>query len=578
MTPPSIHELAGWLTDPRGRAEAAARISSMLGVAAFVILLRDPEIGAPRPAPGFPQTLPGGPTWTRLLARAAAGGEFTAEIAFPDRQTLTTARVFAADNGAVFLLIGGEPTLSPTEFGRVPLLSALLYAELAQSSAKGVAKAAQDATQRATMLASALDSARNEIERKAAELSVALIEADRLNAELRELNETLEQRVAAEIEERMRAEEGLRHAQRLEALGQLTGGVAHDINNLLTPIIGSLDLLRMRHNDERSQRQIGAALASADRAKSLVSRLLAFARRQVLQPKPVDVGQAVEGLRDFMASSLGPSIQLTLDVAEGLPPAQVDPVQLELAIINLAINSRDAMPTGGTLTITTSAHDVGAAQSPDLRPGRYVCITIADTGEGMDEATLRKAVEPFFTTKGLGKGTGLGLSMVHGLAAQSGGRLELTSRPAVGTTATLWLPVSDGPVEGLIVDEAVPPEATDRRIILVVDDEDLVRATTADLLSELGYEVVEASSASDALIRLRKGLHPDLIVTDQKMPGMTGRELAREVMAAHAELPVLLITGYDELSGDETQGLEILSKPFRYSDLANKVAALLERK
>lgn len=540
-----------------------------------MILLCDPEIGAPRPAPGFPQTLPGGPTWTKLLARAAAGGAFTTEIAFPDRQTLTTAHVFAAGDGAVFLLIGGEPTLSPTEFGRVPLLSALLYAELAQSSARGVAKAAQDATQRATMLASALDGARNEIERKAAELSAALGEADRLNAELRELNETLEQRVGAEIEERMRAEEGLRHAQRLEALGQLTGGVAHDINNLLTPIIGSLDLLRMRHDDERSRRQIGAALASADRAKSLVSRLLAFARRQVLQPRPVDIGQVVGSLRDFIASSLGSSIKLIIDVAEGLPPARVDPVQLELAIINLTLNSRDAMPAGGTLTITASARDAEPAPSPELRPGRYVCITIADTGEGMDEATLQKAVEPFFTTKGLGKGTGLGLSMVHGLAAQSGGRFELTSRLAFGTTASLWLPTSNGPVEGAIGDEAATLGATGRRTILVVDDEDLVRATTADLLSELGYHVVEASSARDALIHLQKGLHADLIITDQKMPGMTGRELALEVMATNAGLPVLLVTGYDELSGDGPQALEILAKPFRYSDLANKVAALL---
>jgi PAS domain S-box-containing protein len=399
---------------------------------------------------------------------------------------------------------------------------------------------------------------------------------DQKNAEamLRDLNETLEQRVAERATELAVAQEALRQAQKMEAMGQLTGGVAHDFNNLLTPIIGSLDLLhRKALGGEREQRLVEGALQSAERAKTLVQRLLAFARRQPLQPGPVDLPELVRGLVELVASTSGPRIRIETRLDPSLPFARADSNQLELAILNLAVNARDAMAGGGTLTIAATAEKVAAGQVGGLAAGAYVRLTVADTGVGMDAATLARAVEPFFSTKGIGRGTGLGLSMVHGLAAQLGGALTLDSRQGEGTVAALWLPVSDSvPVSPAARPEAQAVPAAKAGTVLLVDDEPLVRASTADMLGELGFEVVEADSGADALALVDVQV-PDLVITDHLMPGLSGTDLALILAAERPGLPVLIVSGYAELDGLPAD-LPRLTKPFRQADLADCIANL----
>jgi len=378
----------------------------------------------------------------------------------------------------------------------------------------------------------------------------------------------------ADVTDKKRTEEALRQAQKMEAIGQLTGGVAHDFNNLLTPIMGSLDMLRRRvTGDERAQRTVDLALQATSRATTLVQRLLAFARRQDLEARSVDVADLLAGIEELVARSLGSGVRVVVEAPASLPPAHADPNQLELAILNLAINARDAMPGGGTLTIRARERELGRA-APDLKAGRYVRLSVSDTGVGMDEGTLRRAIEPFFSTKGVGKGTGLGLSMVHGLAAQLGGALRLSSTPGVGTTAELWLPVAAEPVASAAVPATAPHRAERAAVVLLVDDEDLVRAGTADMLADLGYRVVEAGSGREALAKLREGLAPDLLVTDYLMPDMNGADLALEAVRAQPDLPVLMITGYTNLER-QTGNLPRLMKPFRQEELAARVAALL---
>ncbi|MCP3734239.1 PAS domain S-box protein [Sphingomonas sp. RP10(2022)] len=375
----------------------------------------------------------------------------------------------------------------------------------------------------------------------------------------------------AELEQ---AQEALRQSQKMEAMGSLTGGVAHDFNNLLTPIIGSLDMLvRKGVGSERERRLIDGALQSAERAKTLVQRLLAFARRQPLQPTAVDVARLIEGMVGLLASTLGPAIDMRVDLADDLPPAKADPNQLEMALLNLAVNARDAMPEGGELTITARRETVRGRHASGVRPGHYLRLCVGDTGTGMDEATLLRATEPFFSTKGVGKGTGLGLSMVHGLAAQLGGGLSIDSTPGHGTTIELLLPIS-----AILVGDAEPDDAPSRAmeargVALLVDDEDLVRMSTADMLVDLGYEVVEASSAEEALALLQNGIEPDLVVTDHLMPGMSGAHLARELKAHRPGLPVLIVSGYAEADGIDPD-IARLTKPFRIADLAESLSAL----
>ena len=369
------------------------------------------------------------------------------------------------------------------------------------------------------------------------------------------------------------AQEALRQSQKMEAMGSLTGGVAHDFNNLLTPIIGSLDLLHRKGiGSDRERRLIDGALQSAERAKTLVQRLLAFARRQPLQPMAVDVPELVGGMIDLIESTLGPTIALNVDLKSDLPPAQADPNQLEMALLNLAVNARDAMPDGGTLTIAASCESI-RNPTAGLARGRYLRLSVTDTGMGMDEDTRRRAIEPFFSTKGIGKGTGLGLSMVHGLTAQLGGALLIDSIPGQGTTITLCLPVSVTASATEQQSAGVEAVREGRGIALLVDDEELVRMSVAHMLIDLGYEVTEAGSAHEALRLIREGLSPDLLVTDHLMPGMTGAELARKLKDERPALRMLIVSGYAEAEGIDSD-IPRLTKPFRSADLAASLSAL----
>jgi signal transduction histidine kinase/CheY-like chemotaxis protein len=416
---------------------------------------------------------------------------------------------------------------------------------------------------------SALRGRRRQYEARARLTSLAGSQAD-----LRQANETLEARVDERTREHQSALAQLHEAQKLETLGQLTGGVAHDFNNLLTPVIGSLDLLRRRlPEDEKSQRLIDGALQAASRAATLVQRLLAFARRQDLQPRSIDIISLLAGMQDLIARSIGPMIEISADLPAALPPARVDPNQLELAILNLAINARDAMAGGGRLKITAQAERTKPGES--LPEGEYIRIAISDTGIGMDQATLRRAIEPFFSTKGIGRGTGLGLSMVHGLAAQLGGVLNLRSTPGQGTTAEIYLPVADEPAQHEEGGHPALVKAPRPATILLVDDEEIVRFGTAEMLADMGYDVVQAASGAEALRLMRGTSQIDMLVTDYLMPGMNGVELARHALAVAPGTLVLIISGYSTIADGPGAHLPRLAKPFRQADLARRVAELL---
>jgi PAS domain S-box-containing protein len=387
--------------------------------------------------------------------------------------------------------------------------------------------------------------------------------------------------VVVDLTERVRADnqyrqmqETLRQSQKMEAMGQLTGGVAHDFNNLLTPIIGSLDLLQRRAGfTDRELRLIDGALQSAERAKTLVQRLLAFARRQPLQTQAVDMVRLVDGMAELVASTSGPQIRVRSDITKGLPPALADHNQLEMAILNLCVNARDAMPDGGTLTIAASAEAPPADDDHGLAPGDYIRLSVIDTGTGMDEEALRRAVEPFYSTKGIGKGTGLGLSMVDGLASQLGGMMKIASRLGFGTRIDLWLPVSKPHLLERSEAGKSTPIARFKGRVLVVDDEPAVRITTADMLQGLGYDTVEADDAGEAEKLLRSGRHFDLVVTDHLMPGKSGAELATTIRRHWPATSVLIVSGY---AGAEAIAPDIprLAKPFREADLARAISQL----
>ena len=377
---------------------------------------------------------------------------------------------------------------------------------------------------------------------------------------------------AADITARRQAEEALRQSQKLEAIGQLTGGIAHDFNNLLTPIVGSFDLLQRKcRDDPQALRLISGVLQSAERARLLVQRLLAFARRQHLEARAVDLEQLVRGMLDLIGRSLGPRIEVRVEMAEDLPAARVDPNQLEVALLNLAVNARDAMPDGGIISISAKIAGM-ESEVQGIAPGRYICLSVADDGSGMTPETLARAVEPFFTTKAIGKGTGLGLSMVHGLAAQSGGQLTLESTLGKGTTATLWLPAVDhSRVESQAATHETEVPARPMSVLLV-DDDDLVRAGAAVMLEAFGHSVVQVSSAARALDHLASREHFDVLVTDQRMPGMTGVDLIRRARFMRPDLPAVLITGYTDAIDPDASTLPVLAKPFRAAELARAVA------
>ena len=410
-------------------------------------------------------------------------------------------------------------------------------------------------------------------------------------AALRRVNDDLERRVAErtaqlersharvldEARQREEAEDKLRQAQKMEVIGQLTGGIAHDFNNLLMAVLTNVALLRKQVGDDaRALRLIDGAEQGAKRGAALTQRLLAFARRQSLKVDPVDVGALVEGLRDLLERSVGSDVQLDYAIATDLPPALADSNQLELALLNLVVNARDAMPEGGLITII--ADEMTSEEAPDLKAGRYVRLSVVDNGAGMDEETLQRAIEPFFSTKELGKGTGLGLSMIHGLAVQLNGVLRLGSTPGKGTRAELYLPVSTLPTE--VSESAMPSnpetsEPTARARILLVDDDVLIAMSTAGMLEDLGHEVIEANSGASALEALLANQGVDLMITDFAMPGMNGAQLAIEARRLHPHLPILLATGYAEMPKGANIELPRLGKPYSQTELAREIGRLL---
>jgi signal transduction histidine kinase len=412
-----------------------------------------------------------------------------------------------------------------------------------------------------------LETLNAELERRVAERT----------AELAHANADLEQRVEERTREREAALAQVHEMQKVESLGQLTGGVAHDFNNLLMAVLGNLDLLR-KHvpDDPKARRLIDGAIQGAERGATLTKRMLAFARRQELKPETVDVPSLVDSMVEMLGRSLGPGVRITTDFEPDLPPTRVDPNQLELALLNLALNGRDAMPLGGKLVISAHREHVLAGDVPGLAPGDYVCIAEQDTGHGMDEVTLKRATEPFFTSKGAGRGTGLGLSMVDGLVAQSGGAMRITSRPGLGTTVEMWLPVSQV-TEATRPRPAPMPSVEDTRScrVLVVDDDPIVLSGTAAMLEDLGHAAIEAASAEQALELLRAEPTFDLIITDHAMPGMTGTELAAQIRLAWPKLPVVIATGYADLPAEVQLGLPRLSKPYRQQELAELVGRMI---
>jgi signal transduction histidine kinase/ActR/RegA family two-component response regulator len=410
-----------------------------------------------------------------------------------------------------------------------------------------------------------------QLERFNAELEQRVAER---TAELQRFNEELEQRIEERTRERETALAQLFEAQKMDTIGQLTGGVAHDFNNLLMAVLGSLTLLekRLPPDDQHNRRLLQNAVQGAQRGAALTQRLLAFSRRQELKPESVDLGQLVSGMVDLLKRALGLGVELSLDFPSTLPPVLADANQLELALLNLALNARDAMQGGGKLSIAASAEvHVKARPGQPLSPGDYVRISIIDNGSGMDDATLAKATEPFFTTKGPGKGTGLGLSMVHGLAAQSGGLLQIRSEPNVGTTIELWLPramTSAVSVSRLQQTTEASPLTTPCRV-LIVDDDHLVMTGTSAMVDDLGHESIEAHSAEEALTKLDSGLEIDVVITDHAMPVMTGLQLAALIQERYPGLPIILATGYAELPSEPAaMGLLKLAKPCTQHDIA----------
>jgi PAS domain S-box-containing protein len=386
-------------------------------------------------------------------------------------------------------------------------------------------------------------------------------------------------KVTRDITERMEAQRALEQArqtlmqaQKLDALGQLTGGVAHDFNNLLMAVLGSLELLRKRlPPDPRARALLENAVQGAERGAALTQRMLAFARKQELALEGVDTATLVRGITGLMERSLGPSVRLVTRFPRSLPPAITDANQLEAALLNLAVNARDAMPGGGQITIEAQAVAVPRDSDTGLPPGGYVRLSITDEGTGMDPQTLARASEPFFTTKGIGKGTGLGLSMVHGLAEQSGGRMMISSEPGRGTRVELWLPEADAvgePKPALPGSEA--EAGAEPCVVLAVDDDPLVLLNTTAMLEDLGHTVISAASAEEALAALRAGA-VDLVITDHAMPEMTGHQLALEIRRTQPELPVVLATGYAELPPEVDANLPRLAKPYSQAELARVV-------
>ncbi|WP_233137143.1 hybrid sensor histidine kinase/response regulator [Agrobacterium vaccinii] len=413
-------------------------------------------------------------------------------------------------------------------------------------------------------------------------------ERDRAISMLRALNDGLEQRVSERTSELLKAQDALRQSQKMEAVGQLTGGLAHDFNNLLAGISGSLELMERRLSQGRGNeldRYLSAAQGAVKRAAALTHRLLAFSRRQTLDPKPTDIDRLIAGLEDLIKRTVGPAVDIEVVEASGTWKTLVDPSQLENAVLNLCINARDAMPNGGRITIRTenTRLDARGADESGLPEGEYVCLRITDTGTGIPADVLDKVFEPFFTTKPLGQGTGLGLSMIYGFAQQSGGKVEISSEQNAGTTVSIFLPhhILDGEIEDERIDTRTPGGARAQETVLVVDDEPTVRMLISDVLQEFGYTVIEAADSATGLKILQSDVGIDLLVSDVGLPGgMDGRQMADAARQSRPGLKVLFVTGYAENAavrdGKLDSGMAVLTKPFAVETLAAQVRELIE--
>ena len=410
----------------------------------------------------------------------------------------------------------------------------------------------------------------------------------RVTEELRRLNETLEQRVADRTAALMRTEEALRQSQKMEAVGQLTGGLAHDFNNLLAGISGSLELMQTRMQQGRFndvERYMAAAQGAAKRAAALTHRLLAFSRRQTLDPKPTNVNRLVSDMQDMIQRTVGPAIAVEAVGAGGLWPVLVDPSQLENSLLNLCLNSRDAMPGGGRITIETANKwlDATAARKHDIPEGQYLSLCVTDTGTGMTPEVIARVFEPFFTTKPIGEGTGLGLSMIYGFAQQSGGQVRIYSEAGKGTTVCIYLPRHYGEVEDdkPSTEGRQLPRSEQGETVLVVDDEPTVRMLITDILDELGFRAIEAGDSAAGLKVLESDVRIDLLVTDVGLPGgMNGRQMADAGRVSRPDLKVLFITGYAENAavgnGQLAPGMAVLTKPFPIEMMAARIRSMIE--
>ncbi|HVT52759.1 MAG TPA: response regulator [Dongiaceae bacterium] len=417
----------------------------------------------------------------------------------------------------------------------------------------------------------ALEGLNAELERRVAERTAALAE----------INQQLERRVEERTRERENAMAQIHEMQKMESLGQLTGGLAHDFNNLLMGILGCLTYLGKKlPNDDKSKRFLKAAQESAERGAALTKRLLAFARRQELHPETIALDELIDSLGEMLRRSVGPTITIELDVAAGLSPIRADRNQFELALLNLTLNARDAMPDGGRVVISARNADM-TSPLVALQPGQYVQVAVSDDGHGMDEPTLKRCTEPFFTTKDRGKGTGLGLSSVHGMAVQSGGAIHITSAPGKGTTVRLWFPVSTEATSARATAGAVQAELTQqshRLSVLVVDDEALVGHVTATMIEDLGHSALWVPSGMEALEVIRSDRRFDVIITDHAMPGMTGGALAEAIHKQYPAMPIILATGFADLPGSYAQNLPRLSKPYGPEDLAQALEGIVQRR
>jgi signal transduction histidine kinase len=411
----------------------------------------------------------------------------------------------------------------------------------------------------------ALEGMNAELERRVEERTAALAE----------INQQLEKRVEERTREREVALAQVHEMQKMESLGQLTGGLAHDFNNLLMGILGCLHYIGKRiPEDPKSKRMLKAAQESAERGAALTKRLLAFARRQELHPEAIHLGSLIDGLTEMLRRSVGPTITIDLHLADDLDLIEVDPNQLELALLNLTLNARDAMPEGGRISITARNADMSDALVA-LQQGRYVQVSVIDEGAGMDEVTLKRCTEPFYTTKERGKGTGLGLSTVQGMAVQSGGAIHITSAPGEGTKVNLWFPVAAAATALMVAAAKTAVDAAptrDQYMVLVVDDEALVGHVTATMVEDLGHAAMWVPSGAEALEVVRSGQTIDVVITDHAMPGMTGGQLAEQIHKLIPGMPIILATGFADLPGSYAQDLPRLSKPYGPDELAQALA------